>query len=343
MVDTSEWKIFYLNELFEISYGTKLDLCDLIEVDRKVSDPVAFVSRTAQNNGVSAYVERLSIQPFPKGALTVALGGSLGETFLQITNFYTGQNVAVLLPKKGISENLSSNQKLFIAKLIKYETNFRFIAFGRELNKHIKTDFSIKLPVDSKNKPDWKWIENYMNSLAIKISQTRNAKKVNSINTENWKYFKLGKLFKFETGKVTSTDVLTEGDDIFYCGAKKSENGIVARYAYDRKYVAKGNCIVFICDGQGAVGYNNYMDRDFIATVNLVMGYNDSLNKYNGLFLVSLLDLERPKFSFGRKRRKTLANTEIKLPAKLNFKNEYEPDWQYMENYIKLLPYGDVI
>ena len=59
--------------------------------------------------------------------------------------------------------------------------------------------------------------------------------------------------------------------------------------------------------------------------------------------MVSLLDLERPKFSFGRKRKKTLANTEIKLPAKLNSKNEYEPDWQYMEDYIKSLPYGDVI
>mgnify|MGYP004677470091 FL=1 len=117
----------------------------------------------------------------------------------------------------------------------------------------------------------------------------------------------------------------------------------MSRCAYDKKYISKGNRIVFICDGQGAVGYNNYMDRDFIATVNLVMGYNDNLNKYNGLFLVSLLDLERPKFSFGRKRKKTLANTEIKLPAKLNSKNEYEPDWQYMEDYIKSLPYGDVI
>lgn len=343
MIDASQWENFYLKDIFEINYGNKLDLCNLFEVSTNDSNAVSFVSRTAQNNGVSSYVERLNIKPFPKGSLTVALGGSLGETFLQTSEFYTGQNVAVLLPKKGISDNLSDNQKLFIAMLIKYETSLRFIAFGRELNKHIKTDFSIKLPVISKNKPDWEWIENYMNGLAVKIPRTKNLILKHEINTGNWHFFKVGQLFKLEAGKVSSTEVLTEGEDIFYCGAKKDENGIMSRCAYDKKYISKGNCIVFICDGQGAVGYNNYMDRDFIATVNLVRGYNDNLNKYNGLFLVSLLDLERPKFSFGRKRKKTLANTEIKLPAKLNSKNEYEPDWQYMEDYIKSLPYGDVI
>ena len=61
------------------------------------------------------------------------------------------------------------------------------------------------------------------------------------------------------------------------------------------------------------------------------------------MFLVTVLDLERPKFSFGRKRKKTLPDTEIKLPARLNNKKEYEPDWQYMEDYIKSLPYGDIL
>lgn len=343
MFDVSRWKRFYLKDIFEISYGNKLDLCSLYETTRNNPDAVAFVSRTAQNNGVSAYVESINVKPFPKGTLTVALGGSLGETFLQTSNFYTGQNVAVLLPKKGISDNLSNYQKLFIARLIKYETALRFIAFGRELNKHIKTDFSIKLPITSTNDPDWEWIENYVKSLSVRLLQTQNNGKEGIIDTSNWKFFKIGKLFKLETGKVSSTEVLTEGDDIFYCGAKKDENGIITRYAYDEKYVSRGNCIVFICDGQGAVGYNNYMDREFIATVNLMLGYNKYLNKYNGLFLVSLLDLERPKFSFGRKRKKTLGETIIKLPAKLNENNEYDPDWQYMENYIKSLPYGDVI
>ena len=155
------------------------------------------------------------------------------------------------------------------------------------------------------------------------------------IDTSDWKPFKIGNLFQLMTGKVSSTDVLTEGDDVYYCGAKKNENGIISKCAYDEKLVSKGNCIVFICDGQGAIGYNNYMDKDFIATVNLVLGYNPNLNKYNAMFLVSVLDLERPKFSFGRKRKRVLPNTVIKLPAQKNSDGKYTPDWQFMEGYIK--------
>ena len=65
------------------------------------------------------------------------------------------------------------------------------------------------------------------------------------------------------------------------------------------------------------------------------------------MFLVSIMDLERPKFSFGRKRRPTLENSLIKLPAKKVKKqkkeNTYTPDWKFMEGYIKSLPYADLI
>lgn len=33
----------------------------------------------------------------------------------------------------------------------------------------------------------------------------------------------------------------------------------------------------------------------------------------------------------------------IKLPATTNENGEYEPDWQWMENYIKGLPYSGAI
>jgi hypothetical protein len=62
------------------------------------------------------------------------------------------------------------------------------------------------------------------------------------------------------------------------------------------------------------------------------------LNKFNALFIVSILDKERFRFSHGRKWKPTLKQTKIKLPSKNN-----QPDWQYMENYIKQLPNSDLI
>jgi hypothetical protein len=262
------------------------------------------------------------------------------KAYYQPTDYYAVSHgrVNILKPKFELSRNIA----LFICSLINYET-YRF-CYGRGVYSNVIAGLEIKLPVNADDTPDWELIENYMQSLSVDLPKTTKKTKTQSnADTSKWHPFKIGQLFQLKPGKVNSTDVLTEGDDVYYCGAKKDENGIIAKYAYDKKYVSKGNCIVFICDGQGAIGYNNYMDRDFIATVNLMLGYNNKLNKYNAMFLVSVLDLERPKFSFGRKRKKTLSETTIRLPAKLKADREYEPDWQYMENYIKSLPYGDVI
>ena len=109
--------------------------------------------------------------------------------------------------------------------------------------------------------------------------------------------------------------------------------------AMTRSLMSKGNCIVFICNGQGSVGYTNYVDTDFLASGDLALGYNEKLNKYNALFLVTILDRERFKYSFGRKWGRYLSETEILLPAD----DKEKPDWLYMEEYIKNLPYGDKI
>lgn len=339
MLDFSKFKPFKVSDILQIYNGKGITK---EEIEENIGDFNA-VQSGEENNGVIGKINKeycyqkgytLTEEP----CLTVARSGSSGYVSFQPYGCVVGDSAKILIIK-GIHKTI--NIYLFIQTLLR-ANRFKY-AYGRKVTEDNYMRDIIYLPVSSDGQPDWQYMEKYMKKHLIKIPQTKSTTPKDMINTENWHFFKVGQLFKLETGKVSSTEVLTEGEDVFYCGAKKDENGIMSRCAYDKKYISKGNCIVFICDGQGAVGYNNYMDRDFIATVNLVMGYNDNLNKYNGLFLVSLLDLERPKFSFGRKRKKTLANTEIKLPAKLNSKNEYEPDWQFMEEYIKSLPYSDVI
>jgi hypothetical protein len=228
--------------------------------------------------------------------------------------------------------------------LINKECSCLYVAFGRELNKHISKDFTIRLP-SKKNEIDWEKIENLskgmLNRIRILTSNVSNS----FSDISKWKKFKVAELFyvnkkgKLPRGKVHSKDELVEGNDYFYVGAKKRNNGIMYRCGYCKEQISRGNCIIFICNGQGSVGFTNYMDVDFMASGDVALGYNKNLNKYNALFLVTILDRERFKYSFGRKWGKYLANTEIPLPAI----NDIEPDWEYMEKYIKGLPYGDVI
>lgn len=101
--------------------------------------------------------------------------------------------------------------------------------------------------------------------------------------------------------------------------------------------------------GQGSAGYTTYQDDDFIGMYGkTICAYHNKLNVYNGIFIETILDTERPKYSFGRSwTGSRLYQTQIKLPAKES-KDEkgnitYDPDWQYMEDYIKSLPYADLL
>ncbi len=162
------------------------------------------------------------------------------------------------------------------------------------------------------------------------------------IDTSNWKYFPLtGKkgLFKIEPCKCSNAgELLEDGDDIEYIGAKKNDNGFMRFVKYEESLVTKGNCIIFICDGQGSVGYANYIDHDFIGSTTLSVGYNERLNEKIGLFIVAVLDLERYRYSFGRKYKTNLSKVSIKLPTTVHG----EPDWDFMEMYMNNLNYKHI-
>ena len=208
-------------------------------------------------------------------------------------------------------------------------------------------DTIIRLPKTSYGTPNWQAMSDFMAELEEKENQgkgslanalqTKNDENVNPVSTDDWGEFSVEKLFgRIEVGKAHA-GMLDDGDDCLYLGAKKDDNCVMQRCARNPDLVQPGNCIVFICNGEGSVGYANYMDREFIATTDLVMGYAEKLNKYNGLFIVTILDRERPKYSFGRKWKTHLRDTIIKLPKTKDGK----PDWDEMERRIKVLPYGD--
>lgn len=75
------------------------------------------------------------------------------------------------------------------------------------------------------------------------------------------------------------------------------------------------------------------------------------------LFFVTILTFaNRDLFNYGRKmRRDTISNSKVKLPAQKNedgyfidsdkeFSDDgFVPDWEWMDNYMKSLPYSDRI
>ena len=197
----------------------------------------------------------------------------------------------------------------------------------------------MKLPATKSGEPDWNFMEQYIKSLWGGSHNTSVKYSNININIDLWKEFRIGDIFELKKCKCGSASDLEEGNETLYIGAKKSNNGVMKKCKINEKLMSKGNCIIFICDGEGSVGYCNYCDVDFIGSTTLTCGYNEHLNKYVGMFLVSILDLEKVRYSYGRKYSSTLASTIIKLPST----ECGEPDYVYMENYIKQLQYSDMI
>lgn len=362
IMQTSDWKTININSIFDISYGNKLDMCQMTP---QVGG-IPFVTRTAANNGVGAYVEKIDgVTPYPAYCLTIALGGSIGSTFLQNKQFYTSQNVAVLNPK----EKLSNGILLFLSTIIEKECNKRFVAFGRELNKHIKNDFTIKIPFNEKNNPNWDWIESFVETRLIPSLPERSRSvwekrfettPINPVNitfdTSKWREFNYKEIFTICKGFYNKKPEDSTSDDYPFIGASDSNNGVTAKYSLSdiqdasktgeepnaaiSDKIFKGNCITV--SNNGSVGYAFYQKSDFTCSHDVNPLYihpkwAKELNPYLAMFICSVIMLDRYRWGYGRKwRPKRMPLSKIKLPVDDNG----NPDWQYMEDYIKSLPYS---
>lgn len=317
-----------IKDLFDYKYGVNLELINC-EITKDRNNTVNFVARTSQNNGVVAKVKRIdNLQPQKAGTLSLAVSGSVLSCFVQTEEYYSGRDLYILTPKV----DLSLEQKLYYATVIN-KNKYRY-SYGRAANKTFPY-------IDI---PSLEECNRYISHFKIKHIRTAVVRKNDiNLNIDEWKEFKVKDIFeRIEPTKGTTTKVLEAGDEICYIAARKDDNGFMEKVAKagNDMYISEGNCIVFIQLGQGSAGYVTYQPVEFIGMSGKTScGYNKNLNKYNALFLVTILDLERPKYSFGRSwTGDRLLNTKIKLPT-LNEK----PDWMFMENYIKSLLFSDRI
>ena len=186
--------------------------------------------------------------------------------------------------------------------------------------------------------------------------------KINQIKLDinQFKYFRLGRLIdepykahaytKDELEEINNKDL----SKIRYITRTADNNGcelIVKNEALS--YVEEGNAIT-IGDTTATCFYQ---EEKFVTGDHMIVVRANWLNTYTGLFIVTLLNNEQYRYSYGRAfLMDRVKETVLKLPICRNndglsiideakrFSDEgFIPDWQFMEDYIKSLPYGDKI
>ena len=167
------------------------------------------------------------------------------------------------------------------------------------------------------------------------------------IETENWKEFKLNELFKIDKGERL-VKLERELGTIPLLTASAYNNGIsnyidyetfiLNKKIFENKITVDMFCSVFYHDYQYFSDDNihtlSFLDKDFEV-------YYE--NKFVNLFLVTILKELQGKFDYGRQvRLKRFEEEIISLPFK-KVSDKDIPDFEFMENFIKSLPYSKSI
>lgn len=161
------------------------------------------------------------------------------------------------------------------------------------------------------------------------------ASKRTALYRKEWRTFAVGDLFELKTGKGKGANHLSKDPyGISYLSATNRNNAVSDFVVPVPRLVQKGNCIAFICNGEGSMGYAVYKSEDFIATCDITLGYADFLNKYTGVFITTVADKVRGKYNYNYKRSPARLEKELlQLPVDEND----APDWAYMEVYTRKL------
>ncbi len=314
-----------LQDLFDIYYGNSLDLNKLELSD----DGINFVSRTSKNNGVSAVVEEVQgMTKMPKGAITVSLGGSVLEAFLQPEDFYTGYHIYCLETKDGIE--LSDSEKLFYCSCIR--ANKYKYSYGRQANRTLR---SLKVP-DITEVPAW--VHQLDLTLFNGAEEAASSAVPEKLDIKNWQSFSYDDLFEIERGKGPRKKDLNGSGSTPFVTSSDSNNGYTNFTTWEP--IHQGNTIGV--NRNGSVGEAFYQPEPFCSTedVHIFTPKFDGFDQYVGLFMATLIRKEKYRYNYGRKWgiARMKAST-IRLPVD----QLGNPDCDFMKSYIKSLPFSKSI
>lgn len=312
-----------LSDMFEIMYPKTLIYSDMIPDKNGIN----FVSSQGKNNGIVGRVQEVDgIKIYPKGCITVPLKGSVLMAHLQPQKCYVAHQIAVLLPKK----SMSIQEKLYYVTLIRHNS-YKY-NYGRQADKTIG---DIYIPDGEIYNTD------RTKSLRYDIITTHNRYSQRPLNIDSWQEFKVGDYFDVYLSSGDLKIDECELGNIPLVSSGTTNNGIVGYI--DEK--GDGKAQIFKANSITVDMFCNafYQNNDYYAVshgrVNILYP-KFKCNPLIGCFICSVINNERFKYSYGR----AVYSDEIsRMVIKLPTTSGNVPDFNFMENYIKSLPYGDRI
>ncbi len=152
-----------------------------------------------------------------------------------------------------------------------------------------------------------------------------------------WKVFRIEEITeKINIAKSKNYGDLKKGDTVFI-GRQENNNGIQGYV--DCECCEKKDCITVSMVATRMKAF--WQSYDFATSQNILILRNKKYNKYIALFICCVLNnYLLPKYGYGNPVKvSTFPKEKIMLPVN----NLGEPDYEYMEQYIKNMEYNKII
>lgn len=324
MIDISNWKEFRVGDYFHGIRGTSRKL----QVLNNGDTPVIAAARYRQ--GIAGYYD---IPSEYENAITISCNGvGCGSTYYHDYPFaITGD--AIVLENRG---NVPQGALHFLAAV--FDAHFsRIYSYGNKCSADKAEEETVKLPARVDGRPDWDYMESYMKAVMEESEKSlENLKKADEtkhlIDVSKWGEFAISDLFKLSLPKGDLQVKKVEEGNVLLITPSNFNNGLLKRISADSKSTLyDANSITVDMFGNAY-----YQDEAFFVTahghVNVLIP-NMQLNIYTGTFIASTIRaMFLDKYGFSEMcTLKVLKSEKIKLPIN----QADEPDWLYMEKYMK--------
>lgn len=328
MIDTSSWKEFRVGDFFHGVRGTSRKMQELNEGKTPV------IAAARYNQGIAGYYD---VPSEYENAITISCNGvGCGSTYYHDYPFaITGD--AIVLENIG---NVPIGALHFIASV--YDVYFsRKYSYADKCSADKAEAECILLPATSDGQPDWDYMESYMKAVMEESEKKiENLKKVddtkNLIDTKDWKIFKLEDLFMISISLSVDKTAFEFDDsyDIDFIGRTSINNGIQGKL-YELKYAPNEAGTYSVT--QIGTKVCQYRENRWYASQNIfkLVPLDNAMNKASKFLTTVITQALKCTYSddtySSYPTLKSLRQQEIKLPVDDNG----EPDWVYMEDYMK--------
>jgi len=328
-----QWNAFKIKDIFDIGKGTYL------RQEKIIKGNIPYITAKSDKNGINDFIGNEIL--FPGNSITIEKINL--SAFYQENDFYCSHDVTVIR-----NSYLNKNNALFICAMINRQ-GIKY-SYGRQAQMNVIRSEIIYLPSNKEKQPDYHFMEKYIQFkeeekrqkykqyISNRLEELKEYKEVELLSEKQWKEFYLNEVFiDIQRGKRLKKSDHIVGDTP-YVSSTAMNNGIDGFIGNKKSVRVFSNCLTVA--NSGSVGVCFYQPFSFIASDHITKLENKKFNKYINMFISTIVSRLSENYSFNREiNSDRIQKEKIMLPVN----SKGEPDYSYMENYIKNIEYNKLV